>query len=93
MEVGVVLLIGAVLGPDHPRQVVVRAGPQEEVGHLLPIHQFADQATEALRVTDPGLSLALAEDQDHAQGHEMTKDHENCINTGLHGRRLIEDQS
>ena len=84
--------IEAVLVPDHPRQVVVRAGPQEEVGHLLPIHQFADQATEALRVTDPGLSLALAEDQDHAQGHEMTKDHENCINTGLHGMRLFEER-
>lgn len=74
MEAGVVHQTEVVLVPDHPRQqVVVRAGPQEEVGLRLPIHPFADQVTEVLRVTDPGLSLALAEDQGHVQDHEMAE--------------------
>lgn len=71
VEAGAVHRTEAVLVPDHPRQVVARADPHEEVELRLLIHQFVDQVTEALHVTDPGLSLALAGDLGHVQDHEM----------------------
>ena len=80
-----------VLVLDPQEQVVAKEDHQKEVGHRPP-HLTVDQATEVLLETGLGLSLVPEEDQDHVQDHNMLKDHGNCINAGLNGRRLFEDR-
>ena len=73
MEAEVGLPTGGVLVQNPLRQVEAKVARREGTGLHLHIHQSEGQATEALLVTDPGLSRALEEDQGQDLDHRLPR--------------------